>query len=135
MAPPGAPPTRCARRNCARAMARPGRASWFAPTNSPDFPANSSTAFPRVPKEPQMNSTTHLPRFAARLFLATAALACTSAFAAGGPDEALAAWLGNEFTVTTSSQRDHVPVGGKLTLVYDQEDDVIRVCARSVPAK
>ncbi len=34
-----------------------------------------------------------------------------------------------------TSQRDHVPLGGKLTLVYDAEDDVVRVCARSVPSK
>ena len=80
-----------------------------------------------------MKSTRKKPCLPAGLLLAATALS-TAAMAAG-PDAAYAGWLGSEFTVLSSSQRDHVPLGGKLTLVYDAEDDVVRVCARSVPTK
>src|SRR5688572_19877221 len=124
----------CVLHSCACVTALPGRASWCAPTNfrdSPHFPVIDSLEFP---KEFLMKSTSKKPCLPVRLLLAAGALCSTAAMAAG-PDEAYAGWLGSEFTVLSSSQRDHVPLGGKLTLVYDAEDDVVRVCARSVPTK
>ena len=53
------------------------------------------------------------------------------AYAAGGVDDALAGWLGREITIDTSSN-DQIPVGGKLTLVFDSDDNVVRVCTRPV---
>lgn len=50
---------------------------------------------------------------------------------AGSADTEAAAWLGSEATISSSEQTDHVPMGGKLTLIYDSEDDVYRACARS----
>jgi hypothetical protein len=67
---------------------------------------------------------------AAALLLGIAATA-----AAAEPDPALAPWLGTELKITSSNVSDHLPLGGRLTLVYDGDDDVVRVCARSVPAK
>jgi hypothetical protein len=46
-------------------------------------------------------------------------------------DDALAGWLGKEFTVTSSSTNEHMPLGGKLTFVFDSEDNVVRVCTRN----
>jgi hypothetical protein len=47
------------------------------------------------------------------------------------PDAALAGWLGKEFTVETSTLNDHMPTGGKLTFVFDSEDNVVRICTRN----
>jgi hypothetical protein len=47
------------------------------------------------------------------------------------PDAVLASWLGNEFTVESSTLDDHVPTGGKLTFVFDQ-GNVVHVCTRTV---
>lgn len=46
-------------------------------------------------------------------------------------DGALDAWLGKEFTVESSTLNDHMPMGGKLTFVFDSEDNVVRVCTRN----
>jgi hypothetical protein len=59
----------------------------------------------------------------------------TGAATAADPNPAVAPWLGKEITITSSSLSDHVPAGAKLTLVYDAEDDVVRVCTRSIPTK
>jgi hypothetical protein len=55
--------------------------------------------------------------------------------AAATPDPEYVPWLGKELTIDSSSFSDHLPVGGKLTLVYDSEDNVVRVCTRSVAAQ
>jgi hypothetical protein len=47
------------------------------------------------------------------------------------PDDALSGWLGREFTVQTSPLNDHMPTGGKLTFVFDADENVVRVCTRS----
>lgn len=47
------------------------------------------------------------------------------------PDEALAKWLGQEFTVNSSTLNDHMPTGGKLTFVFDPEENVVRICTRN----
>ena len=46
-------------------------------------------------------------------------------------DSALTDWLGNEFTVESSTLNDHMPTGGKLTFVFDSEENVVRVCTRN----
>lgn len=70
-----------------------------------------------------------------RLALA-AGLLLSAAFAmADGVDPALSGWLGREITIEASSFNDHIPVGGKLTFMYDSGDDVVRVCTRSVPGQ
>jgi hypothetical protein len=66
---------------------------------------------------------------AALLFGATLVLAANSV------DDALAGWLGREITIERSSIGDDVPVGGKLTFIYDAADDVVRVCTRQVAAQ
>ncbi len=65
---------------------------------------------------------------------ACAALAVSGAALAAGPDAELAPYLGQEITVERSAFEDHLPLGGKLTLVYDQENDLVRLCTRSVPS-
>jgi hypothetical protein len=52
-----------------------------------------------------------------------------------GVDPLLSSWLGKEFTVKSSTLNDHMPVGGKLTFVYDGADNVVRVCTRTVAAQ
>jgi hypothetical protein len=47
-------------------------------------------------------------------------------------DQAIADWMGKELVIRSSSFDDHIPVGGKLTFVFDGEDQVVRVCARTV---
>jgi len=41
-------------------------------------------------------------------------------------------WLGQEFTVQSSTLDDHMPTGGKFTFIFDTDDNVVRVCTRSV---
>lgn len=70
--------------------------------------------------------------------LASAALALGTALSMAGDataDEFLSGWLGHEFTIETSSINDHIPVGGKLTFVFDADDNVVRVCTRTVAAQ
>ena len=43
----------------------------------------------------------------------------------------LAGWLGKEFTVKSSTLKDPVPIGGKLTFVFDSEANVVHVCTRN----
>jgi hypothetical protein len=50
-------------------------------------------------------------------------------------DSVLAGWLGSEFTVQSSTLNDHMPVGGKLTFIFDGNDNVVRICTRSVPTQ
>jgi hypothetical protein len=81
-----------------------------------------------------MNVLRNNLKSSAGLLLAAAAL-CGTAAAATAPDPVFAPWLGKEIAIASSTLADHIPVGGKLTLVYDSEDDVVRVCTRSVPAR
>jgi hypothetical protein len=46
-------------------------------------------------------------------------------------DNILDGWLGKEFTVQSSTLNDHMPVGGKLTFIFDSSDNVVRICTRS----
>jgi len=46
-------------------------------------------------------------------------------------DSALSGWLGKEYTVESSTLPDHMPRGGKLTFVFDAEENVVRICTRN----
>lgn len=59
------------------------------------------------------------------------ALVVTVAAVAAEPNSEVVKWLGKEVTVESSSVAELIPIGGKLTFVYDSEDDVIRVCTRT----
>jgi hypothetical protein len=64
---------------------------------------------------------------AAALLLGTALAAAQEPV----PDDVLAGWLGKEFTVQSSTLKDPVPIGGKLTFVLDKEQNVVHVCTRN----
>jgi len=78
--------------------------------------------------------TTGIKRFGMRA-LAAALLFTGAPFAMAqdaAPDNVLDGWLGKEFTVQTSTINDHMPVGGKLTFIFDSDENVVRICTRSV---
>lgn len=62
---------------------------------------------------------------AAGLTLSTLAMA-------GDVNTIYSGWLGREITITSSPKNDQIPLGGKLTFVYDADDDVVRICTRTV---
>jgi hypothetical protein len=64
----------------------------------------------------------------AAMFVFGAAVAAAQERAA---DDALSAWLGKEFTVESSTLNEHMPTGGKLTFVFDSEENVVRLCTRN----
>jgi len=72
-----------------------------------------------------------------RAFAVGAALlmGATLVGAANGVDNALAGWLGREITIKSSTIGDDIPVGGKLTFVYDATEQVVRVCTRQAAAQ
>ena len=67
--------------------------------------------------------------------LAAALLLGAVATYAADPDPALAGWLGKEITITNSSFNDHIPTGGKLTIVSDAQDNVVRICTRNTTSQ
>jgi hypothetical protein len=67
--------------------------------------------------------------------LAAALLFVGAPFAAAQeaqPDPVLEGWLGTEFVVDSSTINDHMPIGGRLTFIYDSSDNVVRICTRTV---
>jgi hypothetical protein len=67
-----------------------------------------------------------------RAFAAAAGLALCAAMAfANDVDTAFADWLGREITIDTATTSEQLPAGGKMTLVYDGKDDVVRLCTRT----
>jgi hypothetical protein len=68
-----------------------------------------------------------IPMIAAALLLGAAVAAAQEP----SPDSVLARWLGTEFTVESSPLSDQVPKGGKLTLVFDADQNVVHVCTRN----
>ena len=54
---------------------------------------------------------------------------------AGDVDATYQPWLGREITITASPVNDQVPVGGKLTFIYDPADEVVRICTRTAPGQ
>jgi len=49
---------------------------------------------------------------------------------AAEPDASIAPWIGKEITIESSSASDLMPIGGKLTFIFDSEDNTVRVCTR-----
>lgn len=68
-----------------------------------------------------------------KMFLASGILLGAAWAVAGTVDSALSGWIGREITIESSSLTEQVPVGGKLTFIYDSNDDVVRVCTRTGP--
>src|SRR6187402_3218 len=66
---------------------------------------------------------------------ATLLIIATLAVAAAGVDDALAGWIGREFTIESSNINESIPVGGKLTFIFDSDDQVVRVCTRTGPTQ
>ncbi len=66
-------------------------------------------------------------------FGATLLAIAAMAVAASEVDDALAGWIGREFTIDSSNINESIPLGGKLTFIYDSDDQVVRVCTRSGP--
>lgn len=54
---------------------------------------------------------------------------------AGDVDTTYAPWLGREITIVSSPINDQIPVGGKLTFIYDSDDEVVRICTRTAPGQ
>ena len=54
------------------------------------------------------------------------------ALAQEAQSDVLKDWLGQEFTIQSSTLNDHMPTGGKFTFIFDSDDNVVRVCTRSV---
>jgi hypothetical protein len=70
------------------------------------------------------------------LVTATLLLGMSSAMAQEvKPDDSLTGWLGREFTVDTVTASQPVPIGGKLTFIFDSDDNSIRICTRTVAAQ
>jgi hypothetical protein len=70
-----------------------------------------------------------------RIATSAAALACiysltTIPSVAAEPSPRLTAWLGAEIVVRSSGLDDHIPLGGKMTFIFDSADNVVRVCTR-----
>lgn len=62
-------------------------------------------------------------------------LAMSALAMAGDVNSNYAGWLGREITITASPVNDQIPLGGKLTFIYDADDDVVRVCTRTAPGQ
>jgi len=69
------------------------------------------------------------------LALAAGMLLCVGTASAQEVDPAFAPFLGREITIGSSSFNDQIPVGGKLTFIYDAGDDVVRICTRTAPSQ
>jgi len=70
------------------------------------------------------------------VFTGTVLLAAAIAWAQEAlPDDVLSGWLGREMVVQSSTINDHMPVGGKLTFIFDGSDNVVRVCTRTAPGQ
>jgi hypothetical protein len=69
------------------------------------------------------------------LALAAGLALCAGMALAEGIDSAYSAFLGREITISSSSFGDQIPVGGKMTFIYDSDDDVVRICTRTAPGQ
>lgn len=69
-----------------------------------------------------------------RALAASAGLALFAAMAlANDADSAFSQWLGREITIDTATTSEQMPAGGKMTLVYDDKENVVRLCTRTAP--
>lgn len=48
------------------------------------------------------------------------------------PKALLDGWVGEEFSVESASANQAMPTGGKLTFVFDEKDNTVHVCTRTV---
>jgi len=71
-----------------------------------------------------------LLKFRGMAVFATALLLGTIAASAAEPDGTISRWLGKEITIESSSVNELMPIGGKLTFIFDSEDNTVRVCTR-----
>jgi hypothetical protein len=65
----------------------------------------------------------------------TAALLLGTIARAADPDSTIQSWLGKEITIQSSSAIDLMPIGGKLTFIFDSEDNTVRVCTRQASSQ
>ncbi|MEO8063424.1 MAG: hypothetical protein ABI821_11830 [Pseudomonadota bacterium] len=78
------------------------------------------------------NPTNRGRKFGISLLAATLTLGAALSFAGDAKvDEILSGWIGKEYTIDTSTINDHIPLGGKLTFIFDSDDNVVRVCTRT----
>jgi hypothetical protein len=70
-----------------------------------------------------------------RLAVAAGLVLCAGLAVAEGLDSAFSSFLGREITISSSSFNDQIPVGGKMTFIYDSGDDVVRICTRTAPGQ
>ena len=75
------------------------------------------------------------PKTKTMAVLAAALLSGTMAAGAAEPDPSIERWLGKEITIESSSVNELMPVGGKLTFIFDSEDNIVRVCTRQSAAQ
>ena len=74
-------------------------------------------------------------KFRGMATFAAALLLGTIAARAADPDVSIARWLGKEITIQSSSASDLMPIGGKLTFIFDSEDNTVRVCTRQAASQ
>ena len=65
--------------------------------------------------------------------MAAGLVAVGVSMAAEPVDTSLSEYLGREITLDPASENNQLPAGGKLTLVHDAKEDVVRVCTRTAP--
>ena len=76
----------------------------------------------------------NLGRLTAAALGAAMLLSATAANAADA-DVAIDRWLGKEITIASASVTDLMPIGGKLTFVFDSEENTVRICTRQATAQ
>src|SRR5688572_3462582 len=131
----------CARRSCAcapPARLASGRVSLYGLTSSRE-PGGVDALYLQMTEEWLMFGNQSIGKKGWGMRGLAAALLLMGATIAGAdeaaPDSVLDGWLGGEFTVQSSTLNDHMPVGGKLTFIFDGSDNVVRICTRSVAAQ
>ena len=136
---PAAPPTRCASRSCAPAAApRPpsGRVSWSGRTNFRDARGQCINQMAALNEEWLMYGKLTIRRKEIRDLDGGGQLCCSGRrWRRRRKPRRTTRWPAGSARNSRSSPRrinDHMPIGGKLTFVFDSEDNVVRVCTRNV---
>lgn len=76
-----------------------------------------------------------LLRFRRVAALTAVLLSGTVGVRAAEPDASITRWLGKEITIESSSVSELMPIGGKLTFIFDAEDNAVRICTRQAAAQ
>jgi hypothetical protein len=74
-------------------------------------------------------------KFRGMAAFAVALLLGTITARAAEPDVSISRWLGKEITIESSSVNELMPIGGKLTFIFDAEDNTVRVCTRQTSSQ